>query len=94
MNENTKKKIANIFTQEEIAALMGTKQQNISRWFNGRVPAERVIPICELLGWEVTPHELRPDIHPTLGSGLPAGITLPLSPERSLNNENQPRDSQ
>lgn len=77
MHENLKKKIAIHLSQKEIAAHMDTNQQNVSRWLNSRVPAERVIPLCELLGWEVTPHDIRPDLHPTPVSGIPDGVTLP-----------------
>lgn len=76
MNEMTKKKIAAQLSQQEIAIHMGTKQQNVSRWLNGRIPAERVIPLCELLNWQVIPHELRPDLHPTPTSGIPNGTAI------------------
>jgi len=77
MNELTKKKIAAQLSQQEIAIHMGTKQQNVSRWINGRIPAERVIPLCKLLSWKVIPHELRPDLHPTPTSGIPDNTALP-----------------
>lgn len=81
MNERTKKKIAICLSQKEIASRLETKQQNVSRWLNGRVPAERVIPLCELLRWEITPHEIRPDLHPTPASGIPHGVILPTKQE-------------
>lgn len=71
MNQIAKNKISTKFSQKMIANLMGTKQQNISRWLNGRIPAERIIPLCELMDWSVTPHELRPDLHPNPTDGLP-----------------------
>lgn len=77
MNEMIKKKIAAQLSQQEIATHMGTKQQNVSRWLNDRIPAERVIPLCELLNWRVIPHELRPDLHPTPTSGIPDSISVP-----------------
>lgn len=55
-------------SQQEIAFRLGTKQQNVSRWLNHRVPAERVISIYRLTG--VTPHELRPDLYPNPTDGL------------------------
>ncbi|MFU2318965.1 transcriptional regulator [Rahnella sp. PCH160] len=81
MNKNVKKKIANRLSQKEIASQMKTKQQNVSRWLNGRIPAERVIPFCTLLNWEITPFELRPDLHPTPLSGIPEGVIIPLKQE-------------
>lgn len=91
MYEGLKKKIAARLSQKEIAAYMNTNQQNISRWLNSRIPAERVIPLCDLLRWEITPHELRPDLHPTPGSGIPEGVILPLKHEGNLKHENQTR---
>ena len=74
MNETVKKKISSHLSQLEIATKLDTKQQNVSRWLNNRIPAERVIPFCDLLGWEVTPHELRPDLYPKPTDGLPTEI--------------------
>lgn len=34
-------------------------------------PAEAVLAICAAVGWQVTPHELRPDIYPSPADGLP-----------------------
>jgi DNA-binding transcriptional regulator YdaS (Cro superfamily) len=46
--------------------------QSVFNWIiRNRVPSERVIRLCELGGWTVTPHELRPDLHPTPTSGIP-----------------------
>jgi DNA-binding transcriptional regulator YdaS (Cro superfamily) len=36
-----------------------------------RVPAERAIQVARLTRFEVTPHELRPDIYPHPVDGLP-----------------------
>lgn len=35
-------------------------------------PAEAVIPISAAVDWQVTPHELRPDIYPSPADGLPS----------------------
>lgn len=35
------------------------------------ISAERVIAICKVTGWAVTPHEVRPDIYPNPGDGIP-----------------------
>ena len=74
MNETVKKKISSHLSQLEIATKLDTKQQNVSRWLSNRIPAERVIPFCDLLNWEVTPHELRPDLYPKPTDGLPTEI--------------------
>ncbi|WP_426758229.1 transcriptional regulator [Enterobacter cloacae complex sp. 413K2] len=51
-------------TQTEIAKNLGTTSQAVSLWLNHEVPAHRVLPICKLLGWKITPHEVRSDIYP------------------------------
>ena len=59
--------------KRRLATALNIKPSSLSRWihrYNGRVPAERVIQIYQLTG--VTPHELRPDLHPTPTSGIPA----------------------
>lgn len=89
MNELTKKKIALHATQNEIAIRFDTSQQTVSRWINGFFPAEDVIPLCEFLNWNVIPHEIRPDLHPTPISGIPEGVIIPPKDVQELNNENQ-----
>ncbi len=34
-------------------------------------PPETVIPICDFLGWRMTPHRLRPDLYPNPTDALP-----------------------
>jgi len=52
-------------TQLALETKSGVKQQNLSYWLvhkNGVVSAEAVKPICQAVGYEVKPHELRPDL--------------------------------
>lgn len=55
-------------------------QAQIWKWLNTAKgptpPAEFVIPICEALDWEMTPHKLRPDLYPNPTDALPAGLEL------------------
>lgn len=45
--------------------------QSVANWIiNDQVPAERVIQLCSLGNWSVTPHELRPDIYPNPTDGM------------------------
>lgn len=81
MKETTRNKITHHFSQGEIGRRMGCAQQTVFKWLSTRVPAERVIPLCELMEWKVTPHELRPDLHPTPVSGIPEGVILPSKQE-------------
>lgn len=58
--------------QRRLAELIHTWPQTVNRWLNrygGVVPAEHVLAIYKATG--VTPHELRPDLHPTPTSGIP-----------------------
>lgn len=54
MNDHVKKRVAGKFSQRELAMLMSTKQQSVSRWFNSKFPASRVLHLCQLMQWEVT----------------------------------------
>ncbi|QIP56854.1 transcriptional regulator [Hafnia alvei] len=72
MDKKLKQRIGVIKSQTDIASELGTKPQAVSLWFNSQVPANRVIPLCGVLGWEVTPHQVRPDLYPNPTDGLPA----------------------
>ncbi|MGM6923392.1 YdaS family helix-turn-helix protein [Escherichia coli] len=90
MNDHVKKRVAGKFSQRELAMLMSTKQQSVSRWFNSKFPASRVLHLCQLMQWEVTPHELRPDIYPNPTDGLPCGNKCMANESLAVNNENHP----
>ena len=51
------------------------QQGHVWKWLNGlkgeTPPAEYVLPIAAATGWEITPHQLRPDIYPNILDGLP-----------------------
>lgn len=57
----------------EVARRFGFKSpQSVANWIiNQQVPSERVIQLCEMGKWSFTPHQLRPDIYPNTGDGLP-----------------------
>ncbi|EMB9091250.1 helix-turn-helix domain-containing protein [Klebsiella michiganensis] len=81
MKKETKDLVARRFTQAEIGQRLNVSQQTVFKWLKKQVPSGRVIPLCQLMGWEVTPHELRPDLHPTPISGIPEGVILPKKQE-------------
>ncbi|MDX7656154.1 transcriptional regulator [Klebsiella quasipneumoniae] len=81
MKKEIKDLVARRFTQAEIGQRLNVSQQTVFKWLKKQVPSGRVIPFCQLMGWEVTPHELRPDLHPTPISGIPEGVILPKKPE-------------
>lgn len=53
-------------SQSELARRMGgnTKQQHISLWLNGKLPAESVRAVVAATDGVVSAHELRPDLYP------------------------------
>ncbi|EPK9490729.1 YdaS family helix-turn-helix protein [Klebsiella pneumoniae] len=81
MKKEIKDLVARRFTQAEIGQRLNVSQQTVFKWLKKQVPSGRVIPLCQLMGWEVTPHELRPDLHPTPISGIPEGVILPKKRE-------------
>lgn len=89
MKKQLQLKMMSMMSQSELGRRLGKRPQTVSSWFKKRVPAESVIPLCNLLRWEITPHELRPDLHPTPVSGIPEGVILPSKHEGNLNHENQ-----
>jgi DNA-binding transcriptional regulator YdaS (Cro superfamily) len=46
--------------------------QGVSKWADAGIPSERVLAISKATGYQVTPHELRPDLYPHPDDGLPA----------------------
>jgi hypothetical protein len=39
-------------------------------------PADVVIPICDFLGWRMTPNLLRPDVYPNPTDALPPDVKV------------------
>jgi len=75
MVTDLKQTICALMTQTEIANRIGTTSQAVSSWLNNQIPPERVIPLCEVLNWRVTPHQMRNDIYPNSTDGLPSQLT-------------------
>ncbi|HCT5209339.1 TPA: helix-turn-helix domain-containing protein [Enterobacter hormaechei] len=73
----TEKAVRSIGSVSAVARKFNFKSsQSVANWIiRNRVPSERVIKLCEFGGWTVTPHELRPDLHPTPTSGIPVQDT-------------------
>ncbi|MBL5899771.1 helix-turn-helix domain-containing protein [Lelliottia amnigena] len=71
MTNSIKHRVCAVMTQTAIAQHLGTTSQAVSLWLNHEVPAHRVLPICKLLDWKITPHEMRSDIYPNPTDGLP-----------------------
>ncbi|MFV8759491.1 transcriptional regulator [Yersinia enterocolitica] len=72
MNRSLKNKITNLISLTDIGKHFGISSQAVGKWLlKGGIPSERVLSLCELLDWAVTPHGLRPDIYPNPTDGLP-----------------------
>lgn len=57
-----------------IAKAAGVKSyQNVQQW-NGVVPPELVLTLCEASSWAITPHMLRADLYPNPDDALPASL--------------------
>lgn len=69
----TEKAIRTIGVPSTVSRMFGfNSPQSVFNWIkNNKVPAERVIQLCELGGWVVSPHQLRPDLYPNKTDGLP-----------------------
>lgn len=47
----------------------------IANWLQrGQVPADRAIPVARAVDFQVTPHDLRPDLYPHPTDGLPSTL--------------------
>jgi len=43
----------------------------VSKWRQSEVPPKRVLALCRFGGWQVTPHQIAPDLYPNPDDGLP-----------------------
>ncbi|CAH6103203.1 transcriptional regulator [Citrobacter koseri] len=72
MNDGVRARLISLTSQRAIAKHIGITPQAVNQWFNKpSIPPRFVIPICELVDWEVTPHEIRPDLYPGIKDGIP-----------------------
>ena len=69
----TEKAIEAVGSPSAVSRLFGFKSpQSVFNWIkNNQGPAERVIHLCELGNWVITPNQLRPDLYPNESDGLP-----------------------
>lgn len=73
MQDHARLKITGLATQTEIAKRVGVKPQAVSLWIKNGVPPYKVIPFCRALSWDVTPHQVDPELYPNPTDGLPLG---------------------
>ena len=88
MSNQIHDKISKKMSKTDIVKHFGISSQAVGKWFiKGKVPAERVSSLCALLNWEITPHELRPDIYPNPTDGLPCGNKCMSNESLAVNND-------
>lgn len=49
-------------TLAQFGRLFAVDKSTVMRWEDGKIPAERVLPVCKFTG--IPPHNLRPDLYP------------------------------
>jgi DNA-binding transcriptional regulator YdaS (Cro superfamily) len=73
--QNYKKAISIAGSQVKLAEKMQTRVGTVGIWVQrGIVPPERVIDVCAAINYQVTPHEIRPDIYPHPDDALPSAM--------------------
>ncbi len=61
-------------SQSELGTRIGKGQYIVTAWvrrYGCKVSAEFVVAVSKAVDWQVTPHQLRPDIYPHPKDGLP-----------------------
>lgn len=81
----------NNLTQSDFARSLGVTQGAVSQWLIRGVPPERVLSLCQESGWQMTPHELRPDIYPNPTDALPNDV---MSGDEAAHDERTPSDNE
>lgn len=71
MKPTTQKKMLAICSQAELGRRLNRRAQTVNGWFKKKVPGELVVRVSKALNWQITPHELRPDLYPNPTDGLP-----------------------
>lgn len=71
-----------------IAKLGYRSTMTISQWRKRGIPAERVIPLSEMTGWEITPHMIDPSLYPHPEDGLPKDLRRVVAGMSTSEHEN------
>lgn len=70
MSKNHLQTAINELGLQPLAKRLGVTYQAIRKWKTHGIPAERVIPLCRVLDFKITPHQLRPDLYPNPDDGI------------------------
>lgn len=66
------KKAIELVGLKPMATSLGVSYQAVQRYLaNGEIVADRVLVCAARTDWQVTPHQLRPDLYPHPQDGLP-----------------------
>lgn len=79
MDEKIRYRLRIAVSQRAIAKALGISPQAVNQWFSKSViPPRYVLPICEMTGWKIVPHDVRPELYPSPEDGIPAHLRLGL----------------
>lgn len=82
MDEKIRSRLRSAVSQRAIAKALGISPQAVNQWFSkSAIPPRYVLPICEMTGWKIVPHEVRPELYPNETDGIPENIALSDSAE-------------
>ncbi|HGX0749846.1 TPA: transcriptional regulator [Escherichia coli] len=72
MDEKTRSQLRSFVSQRAIAKALGISPQAVNQWFSKSViPPRYVLTICEMTGWKIVPHDVRPELYPSQEDGVP-----------------------
>jgi DNA-binding transcriptional regulator YdaS (Cro superfamily) len=55
--------------ETKLSRALGLHKTAVYSWTS--CPPGRVLEVCQIVGWQVTPHQLRPDLYPNETDGMP-----------------------
>lgn len=71
-SEQALKKCIELVGMKPLALNLGVSYQAIQRYMAaGQIVSDRVLTCAQATNWQVTPHQLRPDLYPHPQDGLP-----------------------
>ncbi|MGL4696348.1 YdaS family helix-turn-helix protein [Enterococcus larvae] len=75
MDDKICSRLRNSVSQRAIAKALGISPQAVNQWFSkSLIPPRYVLPICEMTGWKVVPHDVRPELYPSQDDGVPTHL--------------------
>jgi len=57
-----------------IAQRMTVTAQRVCNWRTRGIPGDQVVAFCRAANWEITPHEINPDLYPNPHDGIPTDL--------------------